>query len=545
MYTVLGLLAATLNVASAYVSALAINIITGRQMDRLALLLGLMFGTKLFHVAFNALKDRVQTRISVRVHTDIQAEIFERIVDVRWDALNRYQHGDLLNRFNDDVKSVSENTISWIPDILINLYTFAVTFAVLYKMDPIMAWIGLCSAPILFFLSRYVIGRQRAYRSKVLELNSDMMSFEAEVFYNMDSVKAFGIWDELSLRLRRWQDKYKKNNLDYNLFQIRTNSTLSLLNILVTLGSFCYCLYRLWSGNILYGDMTFFLSQRGALTRRFDSLMQTLPAMLNAAVSTHRIREIVELPKEEHDPEIFDAVAAKAEQGLAVELHDASFSYREGNNVYKNASFVARPGEIVAVIGESGGGKTPLFRLLLGLIQPEEGEMVLRDSDGKTVKMNADLRRLISYVPQGNTVFLGTIAENMRMVKSTASEGEIVEALKTACAWEFVEPLGLDCRIGERGKGLSEGQAQRLSIARAVLRQAPILLLDEATSALDEETEARVLDNVVRSAPNRTVIVSSHRPSVLKKCSRIYRVGSNRVEECPPIPPAESREPVC
>jgi len=531
LYTFLGLFSATLNVASSYVSALTINIITGRQTGKLALLLSLMFGTQLFYIGFNAIRNRVQTKISVYVHNDIQAEIFDRIVDVRWDELNKYKHGDLLNRFNDDVKSVSDNAISWIPDILINIYTFIMTFAVLYRMDHIIAWIGLCSAPILIFMSRYIMKRQQRYRKKVLELNGEMMSFETETFYNMDTVKAFGVWDALSERLRGWQKQYKKDNLDYNLFQIKTNSALSLLNMFVSMGSFCYCLYRLWHGNILYGDMTFFLNQRSALTWRFDSLVRTVPAMLNAAVSTHRIREIVNLPKEEHLPETFEAFRAKADQGLSIELQDVAFAYTEGLNVYENISFIARPGEVVAVMGESGGGKTTLFRLLLGLVSPTSGEVILRERDGEAVKMNADLRKLVSYVPQGNTILLGTVAENLRMVKKDASEEELISALKTACAWEFVEPIGLEGRLGERGKGISEGQAQRLSIARAVLRDAPILFLDEATSALDEETEARVIDNVVRSSPNRTIIVSTHRPSVLKKCVRVYRIKNKQIVE--------------
>ncbi len=205
LYTFLGLFASTMNVASSYVSAMTINIITGGQKDKLVLLLCLMFGTQLVYIGFNAIRNRLQTNISIYVHNDIQAEIFDRIVDVRWDELNKYKHGDLLNRFNDDVKSVSEKAISWIPDILISVYTFVMTFAVLYRMDPIMAWIGLCSAPILFFMSRYIMKRQKEYRQRVLELNSEMMSFETETFYNMDTVKAFSVWDVLSGRPRDWQ----------------------------------------------------------------------------------------------------------------------------------------------------------------------------------------------------------------------------------------------------------------------------------------------------------------------------------------------------
>lgn len=529
-YTVLGLLSSTFGVAASYVSSMMINIITGKQTEKLPLLIGITLGTTAFSLIFGSIMSRVSTKISIYVNNDIQGEIFDRIVDVKWSELNKYKNGDLLNRFNSDVGTISGNAIAWIPNVLINIYTFIITFIVLYRMDHTMAWIGLLSAPFLFLMSHYVMRKQREYRKRVLELNSNMMSFEMETFYNMDTVKAFGVWRVLSKRLREWQEKYKQFNLEYNMFQIKTNIALSIISTFVTLGSFGYCLYRLWTGQILYGDMTFFLGQRSALTNKFNSLVSTIPGMLNSAISTHRIREIVDLPKEEHDVETYKAVREKAKDGLSIELNNVDFAYTDGMNVYENASFAARPGEIVAVLGESGGGKTTLFRLLLGLVKPENGEVVLRDCDGKAVVMSADLRRLISYVPQGNTLIMGTIAENMRMVKEKATDEEIINALKIACAWEFVEPIGIDSELRERGRGISEGQAQRLSIARAVLRDAPILFLDEATSALDEPTEARVIDNVVSASPNKTIIVSTHRPSVLKKCMRVYKIKDKHIE---------------
>ena len=530
-YTLLGLLSSTFGVAASYVGSMMINIITGKQTEKLPLLIGITLGSTAFSLIFGSIMSRVSTKISIYVNNDIQGEIFDRIVDVKWSELNKYKNGDLLNRFNSDVGTVSGNAIAWIPNVLINIYTFIITFIVLYRMDHIMAWIGLFSAPFLFLMSHYVMRKQREYRKRVLELNSNMVSFEMETFYNLDTVKAFGVWRVLSKRLREWQEKYKQFNLEYNMFQIKTSIALSLISTAVTLGSFGYCLYRLWTGQILYGDMTFFLGQRSALTGKFNSLVGTIPGMLNSAISTHRIREIVDLPKEEHDIETYKAVRAKAKDGLSIELNHVDFAYTDGKNVYEDASFAAHPGEIVAVLGESGGGKTTLFRLLLGLVKPENGEVVLRDREGKAVNMNADLRRLVSYVPQGNTMIMGTIAENMRMVREKATDEEIISALKIACAWEFVEPIGIDSELRERGKGISEGQAQRLSIARAILRDAPILFLDEATSALDEPTEARVIDNVVKASGNKTIIVSTHRPSVLKKCMRVYKIRNKKIEE--------------
>ena len=174
-----------------------------------------------------------------------------------------------------------------------------------------------------------------------------------------------------------------------------------------------------------------------------------------------------------------------------------------------------------------------MIRLILGLVRPEDGDVKLRASNGQEISMNAETRHLFAYVPQGNTILSGTIAENMRMVKEDATDEEIVDALKVACAWDFVGKLPdtINSNVGERGRGLSEGQAQRIAIARAVLRDSPILLMDEATSALDVTTERTVLRNIVQQHPNKTCIVTTHRPSVLNLCQRVYRVMETKVTE--------------
>ena len=244
------------------------------------------------------------------------------------------------------------------------------------------------------------------------------------------------------------------------------------------------------------------------------------------------IRELIELPREKHLPET-EQVEAQAEQGLEVCMEGLSFSYEEDQKVINSSSFRASPGEIVALVGPSGEGKTTMLRLMLGLLHPDEGTAFIRAKDGTLVDCNADGRTLFSYVPQGNAILSGTIAENLRMVRENASDEEIVDALKIACAWDFVSrlPDGINSRVGERGRGLSEGQAQRIAIARAVLLDAPILLLDEATSALDVTTERQVLRNIIQQRPNKTCIVTTHRPTVLTLCQRVYRVVEQQITE--------------
>ena len=209
-----------------------------------------------------------------------------------------------------------------------------------------------------------------------------------------------------------------------------------------------------------------------------------------------------------------------------------SYGYVPRQPVLTRADFRAAPGEIVALVGPSGGGKTTTIRLLLGLVRPQEGRAYLQAADGRQVEMNAGLRRYFSYVPQGNTLLSGTIADNLRMVKPDADDRQLREALEAACAWDFVSAMdgGLNASVGEHGHGLSEGQAQRIAIARALLRDAPVLLLDEATSALDVTTERTILRNLAARYPHKTCIVTTHRPTVISLCRRVYQVSGGRME---------------
>ena len=531
-YTVLGIFSTSLGLVSSVASKYLIDIITGYQMDKLGLLIVIMVGSTVFSLVFSSLINRISTKLSIDINNDIQADIFDKIVDADWLALNKYSNGDILNRFNGDIGTVSGNAISWLPTIVIAIYNFIATFFVIMHYDVMMAVIAFASAPFLFLSSRFIIKKQREYGKKVREMSSDLMTFEVETFYNFDTIKSFGVASHYSKKMRWWQKKFKDISLEYNLFTIKTNIWLSILGAMVQMVAFGYCLFRLWTRDITYGTMTLFLQQRSNLSGAFSNVISIIPSFLNSSISAHRIRELVELPKEVHIPESSE-MDVFAEKGFEVRMKEVDFAYIEGKKVITDSDFVACPGEIVALVGPSGEGKTTMIRLILGLVHPEEGKTVLVASNGQEVRMNADTRHLFAYVPQGNTILSGTIAENMRMVKEEATEEEIVEALKIACAWDFVEKLPdtIHTNLGERGRGLSEGQAQRISIARAVLRDAPILLLDEATSALDVTTERQVLRNIIHKKPNKTCIVTTHRPSVLNMCQRVYRVMETRVTE--------------
>ena len=531
-YLILGIFSSTMGLVSSVASKYLIDIITGYQTSKLALMAAIMIGSSLFSLAFSSIINRISTKLSIYINNDIQADIFDKIVDADWLSISAYSNGDVLNRFNGDIGTVSSNAISWLPTIIIAVYNFAATFLIILHYDWVMALIAFSSAPFMLLISRIVLKKQREYGQKVREMSSKLMTFEVEAFYNFDTIKSFGIAPYYSKKMRWWQGQFRDISLKYNMFSIKTNIFMSIMGMMVQFVSFGYCLFRLWTHDITYGTMTLFMQQRSSLSSAFSNVLSIIPSFLNSSVSAHRIRELVELPKEVHIAESGE-LDALVMDGFSVEMRELNFAYVEENRVITDSAFIANPGEIVALVGPSGEGKTTMIRLILGLIRPQGGEAVIRASDGREVHMNADTRHLFAYVPQGNTILSGTIAENMRMVKEDATDEEIIEALKISCAWDFVQkmPDTINSKIGERGRGFSEGQAQRIAIARAVLRDAPILLLDEATSALDVTTERQVLRNIIQQRPNKTCIVTTHRPSVLNMCQRVYRVMETKVTE--------------
>lgn len=531
-YLILGIISTTLGLVSSVASKYLIDIITGHDTGKLWILITVAVGSTVFSLVFGSILSRINAKISIDISNDIQADIFDQIVDADWLALNNYTNGDILNRFTGDVGTISGNAISWLPSIVLAIYNFVATFCLILYYDWVMALFAFGTAPLMLIMSRFVIKKQRDYNKKMREMSSEVMTFEVDTFYNFDTIKSFGISKLYSKKLRWWQQKFKDISLKYNMFSIKTNIVMSIMGSIVQFAAFGYCLFRLWTNGITYGTMTLFLQQKSKLSGAFSSVVSIIPGFLNSSVSAHRIREIVQLPREVHIPES-SKMDEFIKDGFTVKMENTNFAYKEGTQVITNSDFIARPGEIVALVGPSGEGKTTMIRLILGLVRPQSGDVTLCSASGESVPMNTETRHLFAYVPQGNTILTGTIAENMRMVKEDATDEEIIEALKVACAWDFVEklPNTINSNVGERGRGLSEGQAQRIAIARAILRDAPILLLDEATSALDVTTERTVLRNIVQQHPNKTCIVTTHRPSVLNLCQRVYRVMQTKVTQ--------------
>lgn len=532
-YIFLGVLTTVMGLASSVGSKYLIDAVTGQDSGNIALIALFIVAMGLFSIGINAITTMISARINIKVNNEIQAEVFDKILVADWISMKEFHSGDLLNRLNGDVNTVASSILSWIPSLITRSAQFFGILAIILYYDPTMAVIALGSAPVMLIVSKTLMKKMRDYNKRMRQVSSDVMSFNEESFQNIQSIKAFDLVGLFSKRLRDVQQNYKDVFLDYNKFSVYTSSFMSVVGMFVAYACFGWGVYRLWTGHITFGTMTLFVQLSGQLSSSFKSIVSLVPSAISATTSAGRIMEFFKI-KDESELEDDKAKLIQNNtqgKGLSVVLDDVEFSYNENKTVFKHADIVANPGEIVALVGPSGEGKTTMIRLLLGLINTKSGNASIRDINGVSCKISSATRRFFAYVPQGNTIFSGTIAENMRMVKQDATDAEIVEALKAACAYDFVNKLpdGINSKVGERGSGFSEGQAQRLSIARALLRKSPILLLDEATSALDVFTERQVLRNIMNMGYARTCIVTTHRPSVLTMCDKVYKIDSGVV----------------
>lgn len=526
---ILGLVGTVMGLASSVASKYLIDAVTGfgsRLLVRSALLMGIMM---LGSLVFQGISNRVGAKVQVRVRNEMQHRTYTRILRAGWEMLEPYRSGDLLNRLNSDVGAVSDGIIHFLPSLLSSLTKFIGAFCIILYYDPVMALIALAGVPVMLVLSRLLLGKTRQHNLQMKELSGEVMAFQEDSFRNLTSIKAFSLTRRFEDAMGHLQDTYRSAFLSYNAFQISTNSLLSLVGMAVTTSCFAWGVYQLWNGSITYGSMTLFLQLASTLRGSFSALVSLAQQAISMTNSAGRILAVEELPEES----LCVPQGLDREQALDIVMRRVCFRYRNGDTVLESFDFTARHGDTVAIIGPSGEGKTTLLRLLLGLVEPNEGTIHLVGSSGIRYPITAGTREVFAYVPQGSSVFSGTIAENLRLVKPDATDRELKQVLKIACAWDFVDrlPQGLNHRLSAGGRGISEGQAQRLAIARALLRQSPILLLDEATSGLDMATEQQLLKNLRQCGLLHTCILVTHRPESARFCSRTYAIHRGQVTE--------------
>jgi len=534
-YTVLGISSTIIALITSLVSKDLVDIITGHETGKVVGTFCVVIGTSIGSSLLNMISGYASSYISMKVDAQIKYEIFSKILITDWESLTNYHTGDLLTRWRSDVSVISNGILNFIPNLIIYMFRFISAFIIVIYHDPSFAIFAFLGVPISFLMSKTLMKRMTENNQKSAQMGAKMSGFNQEAFSNIQTIKAFDLVPFYVKRLAELQKEYINMRLGFQRMSMWVSLLMTAVTLLVSYSSYGWGIYRVWSGGISYGTMTMFLGLAGTLTGTLNSLTSLVPSAIGITTSAGRLMDIVEMPQEDYsqEDEVSEFAVRNKDNGIGIFLKDIKYAYNNGNLVFEGASMEAYPHEIVALVGPSGEGKTTMLRLILSLMRTTEGSSYLcgggkkqNDTGIDKVQLTPATRKLFSYVPQGNSMFSGTIAENMRNVKPDATDEEIIESLKMACAWEFVEKLpdGINSIIKERGGGFSEGQAQRLSIARSLMRKSPILLMDEATSALDVATERKVLKNIIQDKYPRTCIVTTHRPTVLSMCDRVYAI---------------------
>ncbi len=472
----------------------------------------------LLYQAFRYISEGAVTDMYNRLRRTAMAHL----IRAEYGEINRFHSGDILTRMFSDARIVSENTVTVLPN-LIELLILLVGSAVYLFFISRPFCIILVIFGIIMMLSAVALRKRlKRLHSRAQAAEGEVRSLYQEQLSGMLMIKVFGaekkVLADTDKKQCTYREKYMKKQLASCLmnfyYLIGCNGVLVL--------TFFYAVYGIKEGFLTYGALTAMLQLAGNIQESVAGLGGILPKLYSAAASAERIYEITALPEEEVTGQALTDVKE-------INFCDVSFSYGE-KQVLKNVDINIKSGESVAIQGASGIGKSTLVLLLLGIYYPSGGKIVI--SDG-TVSMNAgvDTRNLFSYTPQGNGLFSGTVAENVAFSKSDASEDEIISALKAACAYDFVctMPDGIHTQLGEHGTGLSEGQCQRIAIARAILSPSSVLIFDEATSALDEETESRLISNL--KAMGKTSVFITHRKSPLSICSAAYVITEDGIKK--------------
>ncbi len=533
-YTALGFVSTIVSLLMGFVSRDLVDIITGHQVGEVIKTFALMIGYGIGSSILSQITNYVSAYIGMKVDAEIKSDIFAKILETDWESLTNYHSGDLLTRWSNDASAISNGVLTFVPNVCIYVFKFLSALWVIIYYDWTFAVFAFLSLPVSLILSRTLLRRMVNNNKRSAAMGAKMSGFNQETFANIQFIKSFDLIRLYIKRLEQIQKEYITMKLDFQKMSIWTSLLMSTVGLAVSYSAYGWGIYRVWSGAISYGSMTMFLGLSGTLTGTVSNLTGLVPTIIGLTTSAGRLMDILDMPREDYSSynEAVEYYEKYKKEGLTLSIQNASYQYKSGTEVFKDASLIARPHEVIALVGPSGEGKTTMMRIILSIIRLQGGSACLFGGNlatgdiSKGIQLSPSTRRLFSYVPQGNTMFSGTIAQNMRNVKEDATDEEIVDALKLADAWEFVEKLPdtIYSEIKERGGGFSEGQAQRLSIARALLRKSPLLLLDEATSALDVPTEHRVLKNIMKDEYPRTLIVTTHRPSVLSVCKRVYKI---------------------
>ena len=521
---IIGIISVGLDFAFIWTTKLCIDIATGRTTDvalRSAsfVLIAIMVG----NISIGFARRWISALLGVRSQNHMQLRLFRRLLANEWNGRESRHSGDVLNRLIRDVKDVTDVITETLPSALSVTTRFIGAFLFLYSMDSKLALLIICIVPVFVVISKFYVRKMRAITRDVRDTESNIQSILQESIQHRIILKTLERTGTMTDRLDHTQQHLRRQVRHRTMFSSLSATLISTGFATGYLVTFLWGVTRLHEGSITYGMMLAFIQLVGQIQGPFRDMTKFIPIIISAFTAGERLMELEEAPTEEQGESV------KFTDGAGLRLSNVSFRYDEHERyILRDFSFDFPPGSSTAILGETGAGKTTLIRLILALLKPTEGKVEIYDTS--SLPVSPLTRCNLVYVPQDNTLFSGTIRDNLLLGNPDATDDQMREALRTACA-DFVLalPNGLDSSVGENSTGLSQGQAQRICIARALLREGNILLLDEATSALDTATETRLLQNLSQwKRSNQTLLFVTHRLAVVEHCTQVLQLTKQR-----------------
>jgi ABC-type multidrug transport system fused ATPase/permease subunit len=522
----LGVVTSLIDISRAVISKHLIDSATSRQSKIMFQMVSIFAVTIILELIIRAVVTVVTSKCTIEISNSIQEKLFSKIIKTKWSEFRKYHSGDLLTRMTSDVDAVTSIITNTVPTLISLSVLLVGSFIAFLFLEPRLGVILIILSPITILLSKYFSSKLKKLYLKFQEIESKYRSFLNESIQNIVIIKTFCLEENNINNIKNIQKDRVALTIARSKIAAFANSVMVSgfwINYFLVFGWGAFKLYKKTS---TFGSITAMISLIGNIQGPISGMAMLIPQVIAAIGSTERLRQLENLSSDSLEIEYNGIKTA------GIVYKNTYFSYKEENPILSDVSINIEPGETVALIGASGQGKTTFIHLLLALIYPEKGNIFIKDGN-KKISVSSATRKFISYVPQGNTLFSGTIRDNLLFGNFNATDEEIEEAVKNASAYEFIKksPEGLDTVLGERGAGVSEGQAQRLAIARALLHKKPILLLDEATSALDADTEIEVLEAIKNLKPTPTCIIITHRTTALKICNKVYEIKDNHVIE--------------